>query len=373
MIGAPAPDHEIGAGAAGRSGVPSVPAGLGQTEGMADANEVPDARELPAQTPGQADSGPLPPAARPRPSAHSLEVVSAPKQPLRSAVRALRPRQWTKNVLVFVAPAAAGVLFHRSVLLHSLGAFGIFCAAASGTYLLNDVLDVEADRLHPEKRHRPIASGSLSPAVALAMSAVLLAGSIALGWWLAGWELAVVIAAYVAISVSYSLWLKRVAVVELAAVAAGFVLRAIAGGVATHVPLSSWFLVVTSFGALFVVTGKRTAEFELLGPQRAEHRPALGDYTASFLKATLTLTATVTVTAYCLWAFERTGLADRAVGHHLVWIQLTVVPVVLGILHVLRLLDAGHGGAPEELALRDRLLQVLGLSWVALFLIGIYG
>ncbi len=287
-------------------------------------------------------------------------------------MRAVRPRQWTKNLLVFVAPAAAGVLGHETQFLRAAGAFGLFCVAASGTYLVNDVVDAEADRHHPDKRLRPIASGELGVRLALGLGAGLLLVAVGLSWLLAGWEMLAVVGSYAAISISYSLRLKRRPVIELAAVASGFVLRAIAGGVATHVPLSSWFLVVTCFGALFIVTGKRAGERRQLGEHHRAHREALGLYTPSFLQSTLTLTASVTVTAYCLWAFDRTGLAARA-GQRDVWIELTVVPIVIGVLYVLYLLDAGQGGAPEELVLHDRVLQVLGMAWIALFAIGLYG
>jgi decaprenyl-phosphate phosphoribosyltransferase len=273
---------------------------------------------------------------------------------------------------VFVAPAAAGVLGHEKAFLHALAAFGIFCAAASGTYLFNDVADAEADRQHPKKMHRPVASGALPVPLATATSAVLLAVAIACSWLLAGWPLALIVATYIAINISYTLRLKREPVIELAAVASGFVLRAIAGGAATHVPLSNWFLVVTSFGALFLVVGKRSAEHATLGDERAAHRPVLDEYSTSFLQSALTLTAAVTATAYCLWAFDRGGLADRA-GHHFVWIELTVVPMILGVLYVLRLLDAGKGGAPEQLAFHDRFLQALGVIWAVMLLIGLYG
>lgn len=287
-------------------------------------------------------------------------------------LRGLRPRQWAKNLLIFVAPAAAGVLGQSGDFLRALAAFGIFCAAASGVYLVNDVADVTADRRHPDKRHRPVASGALPVRVALSTSAVLVLAAVGAAWALGGWPMALVVGLYVGVSLTYTAWLKREPVVELAAVASGFVFRAIAGGVATHVPLSNWFLVVTSFGALFVVTGKRAAEHQRLGEDRAEHRGVLAHYTEGFLRSTLTLTAAVTVTAYCLWAFERTGLESHA-GRHLVWIQLTVVPVVIGILYVFQLIEGGEGGAPEELVFRDRKIQVLGLLWVVLFAVGLYG
>lgn len=296
----------------------------------------------------------------------------AGRSPVRGLLRAIRVKQWSKNVIVFVAPAAAGVLRHGGPALHALGAFGIFCIAASGTYLFNDALDVAADRLHPTKRTRPFASGALGIGLGVAVGALLVLASLTGAWLLAGWPLAVVMGAYVASTLSYSLWLKHQPVVELIMVAAGFVLRAIAGGVATHVPFSSWFLAVITFGALFVVTGKRAAEHSHLGEGRGLHRAVLADYTPTFLRSTLTLTASVMVTAYCLWGFDRYGLASRA-GHEVIWIQLSVVPVIAGVLYVLWLFDAGHGGAPEELAMHDRFLQVAGVAWVLCFALGLYG
>ena len=284
----------------------------------------------------------------------------------------MRPRQWTKNALVFLAPASAGVLSNRIDFLHALAAFGIFCAAASGTYLVNDVADAKGDREHPSKRLRPIAQGLVNPTFALVMAVGLMGIALAASWFVARWSLVLVMAVYLVISTCYTLRLKREPVIELAAVASGFLLRAVAGGVATHVPLSSWFLAVSSFGALFVVTGKRLGELLQLGERRGEHREVLSLYTASFLRSALTLTASVTVTAYCLWAFDKAGLLSHA-GHHFVWIQLSVIPVILGTLHMLRLVDAGLVDAPEELVFHDHVLQVLGAVWVAMFAIGVYG
>ncbi|MGP8059777.1 MAG: decaprenyl-phosphate phosphoribosyltransferase [Acidimicrobiales bacterium] len=287
-------------------------------------------------------------------------------------LQSVRPRQWPKNLLVFVAPAAAGVFAHRGQFLHALGAFAIFCVAASAVYLFNDCVDAGADRQHPVKHRRPVASGQVPVRIALGVGAALGGAAVACSWLLAGWQLTVVVVAYLAISAAYSLRLKREPVIELAAVAAGFVLRAIAGGAATHVPLSSWFLVVTCFGALFVVTGKRVAELRRVGETGGVPRPVLSSYTEAFLQSTLILTATVTVTAYCLWAFDRTGVAARA-GGRFVWIELTVVPVILAVLVVLLRLENGGGEAPEDLLLHDRLLQGLAVLWTALFAIGLYG
>lgn len=308
----------------------------------------------------------------PSTAAAELDVPGAPT-PVRDWLRAVRPKQWTKNILVFVAPGAAGVLTHAGPALHALGAFGVFCAAASATYLVNDVVDADADRCHPTKRLRPVAAGRVKPATAVSIAAVLMVAALAGAALLASWPLVVVVAAYGAITIGYSLRLKREPVIELTAVASGFLLRAIAGGVATHVPLSSWFLVVTSFSALFIVIGKRTGEHEMLGDERALHRSTLELYSPQFLRSALTLSAAGAVTTYCLWAFDKGGLSQHGshVGH-LVWIELSVAPVITGVLYILRILDAGRGGAPSELALEDRTLQVLALIWAVLVGIGVY-
>lgn len=283
-------------------------------------------------------------------------------------VRVARPRQWLKNVLVFAAPGAAGVLTHGHQAALAVGAFAVFTLAASGTYFVNDTVDAAADRLHPTKRHRPVAAGEVAPALAGAIGVGLLAAAVVLAFALAGWRLAAVIGVYVAVQAAYSLRLKHEPVLDLACVASGFILRAIAGGVATGVRLSDWFLIVASFGALLVVTGKRSAEHTHLGEERGQHRRTLGAYPAPFLRSVRLLSAAVTVTAYCLWAFERAATAH----HQPLWFELSIVPVVVAILHLELLFETGHGGAPEDLALGDRTLQVLGLLWVVLFAAGIY-
>jgi len=284
-------------------------------------------------------------------------------------IRVARPRQWLKNVLVFAAPGAAGVLKHPHTALLALGAFGIFCIAASGTYFLNDTLDAESDRAHPTKRLRPIAAGIVPVPLAVVSALVLLFLAIGLAWWMAGWQLAVVIALYAAIASAYSLRFKHEPVIDLACVSSGFVLRAIAGGVATGVPLSDWFIIVASFGALLVVTGKRSAEQGLHG--HGAHRTVLEEYPPSFLRSVRLLSTAVTVTAYCLWAFERSATAITQ-HHHPIWFQLSIIPFVLALLLLELRFERGQGAAPEELALSDRSLQLLGLVWVVLFAVGVY-
>jgi decaprenyl-phosphate phosphoribosyltransferase len=304
------------------------------------------------------------------PSSHSSPSSSR----LRGLVQVARPRQWIKNLLVFVAPAVAGVLFHQHALLRSVAAFGMFCIAASGAYFLNDSLDAEADRAHPVKRLRPIAAGVVPVGAGLGIGIGLLIVSVALGSLLAGWHMAVVMVTYGVINTVYSLGLKNEPILDLAAVSSGFVLRAVAGGVAVGVPLSNWFLIVASFGSLLIVTGKRSGEKQLLADHLTDHtdvRQTLGLYTVSFLQTVRTLSAAVSVTAYCLWAFERASQVHP--GHDPVWFQLTIVPFVIGLLHVVRILDSGQGAVPEELAIHDHRLQIYGVVWVALFAVGIYG
>ncbi len=291
--------------------------------------------------------------------------------PLVGLVEALRPKQWVKNVLVGAAPAAAGVAFHRDILQKTALTFVAFCLVASATYLLNDSIDAPADRLHPTKRNRPIARGDVAIPVALTTSVVLAIAGVLLGWLTCTPKLGIILAAYVVINIGYCFGLKRVPVIELGCVASGFILRAAAGGAATHLPLSKWFVVVVSFGALFIVTGKRMSEFQALGVKRGTTRKVLGEYTASFLEAVLTLSAGISITTYCLWTFDQ-AQPHGSVNPRFGLLELTTVPVVLGVLHVLRLMDAGKGGSPEDLVYGDHLLQALGLSFVILFALGLY-
>jgi decaprenyl-phosphate phosphoribosyltransferase len=285
-----------------------------------------------------------------------------------AVVRTARPRQWVKNVLVFAAPGAAGVLTHGRPLSDSTVAFLLFCLGASGTYFVNDALDVNVDRLHPLKSRRPVARGELSTTTALAIGAALMASALALGATVARPKLALVLAIYIAVTLAYSAWLKDEPVVDLAAVASGFVLRAIAGGVATAVPLSNWFLIVASSGSLLMVSGKRHAEHLELGDERGAHRATLSEYSLPFLRYVRSVSSSVAITAYCLWGFEKAAAAR----HGGLWFELSAVPFALAVLRYALLLDAGQGGAPEEIVLSDRMLQLLGLLLILAFAIGLY-
>ena len=275
-------------------------------------------------------------------------------------LRAVRPKQWVKNVLVVAGPLAAGWPNGWQSTVSVLVAFVCFCLAASAVYLVNDVIDRPADRAHPVKRYRPIASGEIQPGAAVAAALVLFAVSVLLAVLTDRASLSVVLGVYVVIQLAYCAWLKHQAVIDLAVVASGFLLRAIAGGVAAGVVLSQWFLLVASFGSLFMVAGKRYSEVHLIGEGAAQTRRALEDYSASYLRFVWGLAAATTVTFYSLWAFEVGG------GRPL-FAQLSIVPFVLALLRYAVDIDRGVAGEPEAIVAGDRLLQALGVVWLLLF------
>jgi len=278
-------------------------------------------------------------------------------------VRTARPRQWVKNLLVFAAPGAAGVLTHGAVVARTVVAFGVFCVAASGVYFLNDAADAELDRGHPTKWLRPVAAGIVPERLAVTLGAALLFVSVAAALSL-GWHFALAVAAYAAVNVAYDVRLRREPVFDLAAVASGFVIRAIAGGLATGVPLSEWFLVVISAASLFVVAGKREPATVGMGASTGS-RVA---YPLSFLRYIRLLASGVAVTAYCLWAFDKAAMAGRSM-----WFEVTIVPFALAILRYALLVENGEGGSPEDILLGDRTIAVLVVAWAALFALGVYG
>ncbi|OIN80180.1 decaprenyl-phosphate phosphoribosyltransferase [Mycobacterium malmoense] len=292
----------------------------------------------------------------------SEDVVTGPPANLIvGVVKAVRPRQWVKNVIVLAAPLAAlggPVRYDYAEVLTKVSvAFVVFCLAASSTYLVNDVRDVEADREHPTKRFRPIAAGVVPEWLAYSLALVLAAASLAISWWLTP-NLALVMAVYLGMQLGYCFGLKHQAVMDICIVSSGFLLRAIAGGAATDIPLSQWFLLFVAFGSLFMVAGKRYAELQLAERTGAKIRKALESYTSTYLRFVWTLSATAVVVCYGLWAFER----DRHSGS---WFAVSMVPFTIAILRYAVDVDGGLAGEPEDIALRDRVLQLLALAWIA--------
>jgi decaprenyl-phosphate phosphoribosyltransferase len=295
------------------------------------------------------------------PTASASASASAP-----ALVRLMRPRQWIKNLLVFAAPAAAGVLDQPGEIARTSLVFVVFCLASSGVYSLNDVADADADRHHPTKRRRPVASGEIAPATAQVVGIGLMAAALGLGFATGSWEVPAITAAYLALTLTYTYSLKRIAVVDIVAVSCGFVIRAVAGVVGTDIPVSEWYLIVASFGSLLLVAGKRSTE--LRRSVDPASRPALDSYSPGFLQYVRAVCSGVVLLAYCLWAFEKAEVAESSFP----WFQLSIVPFVMLILRYGLVHDRGVYEGPEDIVLGDRPLQVIGLVWAAVFACGVY-
>jgi decaprenyl-phosphate phosphoribosyltransferase len=291
-----------------------------------------------------------------------VPVTGPPANLIVGVVKAVRPRQWVKNVLVLAAPLAAlGSAVHYDyvdVLGKVLVAFLVFCLAASSVYLINDVRDVEADREHPTKRFRPIAAGTVPEWLAFVVAAVLGVTALAISWLLTP-SLALVMAVYMGIQLAYCFGLKHQAVIDICIVSSAYLLRAIAGGVAAGIPLSQWFLLTMAFGSLFMVAGKRYAELQLAERTGAKIRKSLESYTSTYLRFVWTLSATAVVVCYGLWAFERDGYSGS-------WFKVSMVPFTIAVLRYAVDVDGGLAGEPEDIALRDRALQLLALAWIGI-------
>ena len=295
-----------------------------------------------------------------------------PKNLVDGMIKALRPKQWVKNVLVLAAPAAAGVdaLFDWRTLADVFLAFVVFCLGASSIYLVNDARDVDADREHPTKRFRPIASGVLPLNLAYAMAVGLIAAAIGLSFLATdGLQLALVIAVYIALQLGYCFGWKHMPVIDIALVSSGFMLRTMAGGVAAGIVLSQWFLLVAAFGSLFMAAGKRYSEILLAESTGAKIRKSLESYTPTYLRFVWTLSAAAVVIFYSLWGFE---FASETDGPAAVWYQISMVPFTIAILRYAADVDRGHGGAPDEIALSDRVLQTLALLWMFCIAMAVY-
>ncbi len=315
--------------------------------------------------PEQARTVTVLPLAPPRTAPRRAHVARrSPRVPARALLRAARPRQWSKNLLVLAAPCAAGMIDRASVAGDAAVAFVVMCLISSATYLLNDVRDREQDRAHPRKRLRPVASGELSPSLALRAAAVLVILGLGLALAFAP-ALAGVALAYLLLTVSYSLWWRRVPVLDIGVIAAGFVLRALAGGAATDIYLSRYFLLVTAFCAVYLVAAKRLAELRTQpAGSGAALRTTLRSYSAAGLRALLSAAALGASVAYWAWAFTRPA--------HVLWYTLSALALVAWLARYARLVATGVGEAPEELILEDRVLLAASVAWGALFIGGVY-
>ena len=291
----------------------------------------------------------------------SIALQSRPRAGLLSV---LRPRQWLKNSLVAAAPLAGGEIFAWSVAGRVLVLFALLCAVSAAGYLLNDVRDIEYDRAHPEKRHRAIASGQMSPAAALVLAASLVVASLLCACITFNGVVAGLLAAYVATTASYSLWLKAVPGVEMVVLSAGFLLRAVIGGAGTGTVVSGWFLIVICASALLVVSGKRSSELSRVaeGPTSGFGRSTLNAYYPAYLKSVSVMSAIVAVGGYTAWV-----LLVGAYRNEPVMIAGSVLPLAFAYLRYTHIIGRAEAEAPEEALLRDRTMVACGLAWAAMF------
>ena len=275
----------------------------------------------------------------------------------------MRPHQWVKATLVLAAPLIA-VDFTATTIARVVAAALLACCSASGTYLINDALDAPADRLHPTKRLRPVAAGEIAPARATAVGAILLLLAPALGALL-GPATAVVLVAYALVTVTYSIWLKRLPIVDLLTIAAGFVLRVLIGSSATGTPVAAWFLAAVAAAAVMVATGKRRGEHCELGAAGSHHRRSLATYGDTVTGPLLAASAMVLCGALVGWATIGSG------GPHLaaVWACAVLAPVLAGVGRYLRLAVGGRAARPEALV-GDHGLQLAAVMTVVVYLAG---
>jgi len=275
-----------------------------------------------------------------------------------SVLHSLRPEQWTKNLLVFAALLFARRLFDPAAVLQALAAFAIFCGLSGAVYLLNDVSDRESDRQHPVKRHRPIAAGDVSAPTAVAWALVLISLGLSLSFWLqTGFGMAA--AAYLVLQAAYTRVLKHVVILDVMAIAFGFVLRAVAGGLVIGVPISDWLVICTILLALFLGLSKRRHELTLLAAGAAGHRRILEEYDPYLLDQMIAVVAAATLVAYIIYCLSPETTARF--GTH--WLVLTVPFPIYGLFRYLYIVHRKDGGGnPSEMLLTDQpLLSCVGL------------
>jgi len=284
---------------------------------------------------------------------------------LKALLKTMRPRQWTKNAFLFAALVFDGKLFHLTDFLRTLAGFGLFCLISSAVYIFNDLLDVESDRQHPVKKNRPIASGKLPVPIAIGAGVVLVLFTLTAGYLLA-WQFDLTLLVYFAMMLAYSKWLKRILILDVLILAAGFVLRVHAGTTLIVVErFSPWLYVLMTLLALYLGFGKRRAELALLAQAAGEHRQVFDAYTIPLLDQFITIVSGTTIVAYSLYTFFRPGAPES--------LMLTIPFVVYAIFRYLFLVQVKKiGGEPEEILLTDRPLQLSIMLWGLAVLVVFY-
>lgn len=286
---------------------------------------------------------------------------------LSGLLKTIRPRQWLKNGLVYAPLFFDGKLTDPNSFLRTTVAFMLLCMMSGAVYIMNDLVDIENDRQHPRKRNRPLASGQLSPAAAGIFAVLFVIISLAAGYAVEP-LFALVLIVYLAMQIAYTFYLKRVVLLDVITVAAGFILRIASGVAVINVErFSPWLYVCTFLLALFLVLGRRRHELILLGQEAGNHRPILSEYTLDLIDRLIGIVTTSAIVAYSLYTFLAEGLPPN----HLM--MLTIPFVLYAIFRYLYLIHVRHeGGAPEEIFLRDRSMQVDLLLWAGVVFLALY-
>jgi len=286
----------------------------------------------------------------------------------RLLLASVRPQQWSKNLFVFAALVFGQRLSDPDAVLRASAAFGAFCALSGAMYLYNDVRDRDADRLHPSKRFRPVAAGTLAPGIAVQAAIVLAAVGLGTAWAVTP-GVALVAAAYVALLGLYSSGLKQIVILDAFAVAAGFVLRTLAGALAVGVPMSAWLFICTSLLALFIALCKRRHELTLLDTDAARHRQSLADYSPYLLDQMITVVGASTLIAYSMYATDPETVGRFGTR----WLGLSIPFVLYGLLRYLFLVhQRDGGGSPDTILFTDRPLLVGVVGWAACVMVVLY-
>jgi len=277
---------------------------------------------------------------------------------LSALLKTMRPRQWTKNGFVFFGLVFDKQLFLREPFLRTLEGFVLFCLISSAVYIFNDITDIEADRRHPEKKNRPLASGELPVRFALGTAVILSLFALIPGYLLDP-VFSGTLAVYLIVNLLYSSWLKHIPILDVLIVSSGFVLRVGAGvALITVERFSPWLYVITTLFSLYIGLGKRRAEMNLLAQGASAHRKVFDGYTIPLLDQYITIVSGMTIITYSLYTFSAPNVPEN---HSM---MLTIPFVVYGIFRYLQLIQTGHAaGAPDEVALKDRPLQVTVLLW----------
>ena len=286
---------------------------------------------------------------------------------LRAILKTMRPKQWTKNVVVYAALSFDGKFLEPTLFLRTTAIFVLFCLVSSSVYLLNDLVDIEKDRAHPLKRNRPLASGALKPSYAIIALVVLLGVSLPLSYLLDA-TAGLILTGYFLLNVAYSFWLKNMVILDVFTIAAGFVLRVAAGAAVVHVErFSPWLYVCITLVALIIALGKRRAELTTLETDASNHRAILDEYNINFLDHLISLTTGATIVTYSLYTFSAHNLPEN----HLM--MLTIPIVIYFLFRYLYLIHVRQlGGAPDELIFKDKPLFFSGVFWAVAVVLILY-